>query len=159
MALTAYLAVKGENQGDIKGDCPQDGDKKDKILVYDIKHNVEIPTDTHNGLPTGQRQHKPLVLTKAVDNASPLLYKACCKGERCEVVLDMYRIKGDGNEEKYFTVKLKDAVVVKMERSTPMTFLPENKPYRDMEMVSFTYSSITWTYNDGNIEFNDDWKK
>jgi len=45
-----------------------------------------------------------------------------------------------------------------VKRSTPITFLPENKPYADMEEVSFTYSKITWTYNDGNIEYADNWK-
>lgn len=57
--MTAYMAVKGKNQGDIKGDCAQVGDKKDKILVYGSDHQVEIPKDTHTGLPTGQRIHKP----------------------------------------------------------------------------------------------------
>ncbi len=128
------------------------------MLVYAIEHSVEIPKDTHTGLPTGQRIHHPLKITKAVDKASPLLYKACCTGEQCKVTLDLYRIKADGMEEKYFTVKLEDAIIVSMERNTPLTFLPENKPYQDMESVSFTYSRITWTYNDGNVEFVDDWK-
>ena len=119
---------------------------------------VEIPKDTHTGLPTGQRIHHPLKITKAVDVASPKLYSACCKGEQCEVTLDYYRIKADGMDEKYFTVKLEDAIIVCMEHNTPLTFLPENKPYQDMESVSFTYSKITWTYNDGNVEFVDDWK-
>ena len=158
MALTAYMAVKGKSQGDMKGDCPQGGDKKDKILVYAVHHNVEIPKDTHTGLPTGQRIHHPLTITKAMDCASPMLYKACCSGEQCDVELDYYRIKPDGTEEKYFTVKLEEAIVVTMEHDTPLTFLPENKPYRDMEKVSFTYSKITWTYNDGNIEYVDNWK-
>jgi type VI secretion system secreted protein Hcp len=158
MALTAYLAVKGKSQGDIKGDCPQGGDKKDKILVYGIDHNVEIPKDTHTGLPTGQRIHHPLVLTKGKDNASPKLFKACCTGEQCDVTLDQYRIRPDGTEEKYFTIKLEEAIAVNVREFTPTTFLAENKPYHDMEEVSFTYSKITWTYNDGNIEFVDSWK-
>ena len=29
MALTAYMKVEGKSQGEIKGDCPQGGDKKD----------------------------------------------------------------------------------------------------------------------------------
>ena len=158
MALTAYLKVKGKTQGDIKGGCVQGGDKKDAVLVYAVEHSVEIPKDTHTGLPTGQRIHHPLKITKAVDVATPKLYSACCKGEQCEVVLDYYRIKADGMEEKYFTVKLENAIIVSMAHKTPLTFLPENKPYQDMESVSFTYSKITWTYNDGNVEFVDDWK-
>ncbi|MDR1241863.1 MAG: type VI secretion system tube protein Hcp [Deltaproteobacteria bacterium] len=158
MALTAYVKVEGKSQGEIKGDCPQSGDKKDRILVYGIDHSVEIPKDTHTGLPTGQRIHHPLTLTKGKDNASPKLFKACCTGEQCSVTLDQYRIKADGTEEKYFTVKLEEAIIVNMREFTPVTFLAENKPYHDMEELSLTYSKITWTYNDGNIEFVDDWK-
>jgi type VI secretion system secreted protein Hcp len=158
MALTAYLAVKGKTQGDIKGDCPQGGDKKDKILVYSIDHNVEIPKDTHTGLPTGQRIHHPLTIVKHKDVATPKFFKACCTGEQSEVTLDQYRIKADGTEEKYFTIKLEEAIIVSVREFTPITFLPDNKPYHDMEEIAFTYSKITWTYNDGNIEFVDDWK-
>ena len=158
MALTAYMAVKGKNQGDIKGGCPQGGDKKDKILLYASDHLVEIPKDTHTGLPTGQRIHHAYEVMKAVDVASPKLYKACCTGEQCEVIIDFYRIKEDGTEEKYYTVKMEEAIVVEMKHHTPTTFLPENKPYQDMETVAFTYSKITWTYNDGNIEYVDNWK-
>lgn len=159
MALTSYMAVKGKTQGDIKGDCAQGGDKKDKVLVYGSDHVVEIPKDTHTGLPTGQRIHQPFTVTKHKDQASPKLFKACCTGEQCEVTLDYYRIKADGTEEKYYTVKLEEAIIVNMREFTPLTFLAENKPYHDMEEVSMTYSKITWTYNDGNIEYTDDWKK
>ena len=157
MALTAYLAVKGKTQGDIKGDSKQGGDKKDKILVYSIDHSVEIPKDTHTGLPTGQRIHLPLTIVKHKDAATPKLFKATCTGEQSEVTLDHYRIKEDGAEEKYFTIKLENAIIVNVREYTPITFLQDNKPYHDMEEVSFTYSRITWTYNDGNIEFVDDW--
>ena len=158
MALTAYMKVNGKSQGDIKGDCEQGGDKKDSILVYATEHKVEIPKDTHTGLPTGQRIHHPYKITMAKSQASPKLYKACCTGEQLEVTLDYYRIKADGTEEKYFTVKMENAIVVEMDQLTPLTFLPESKPYHDMEDVQFTYSKITWTYNDGNIEYTDDWK-
>ncbi|MFH1020782.1 MAG: type VI secretion system tube protein TssD [Pseudomonadota bacterium] len=159
MALTSYMAVKGKSQGDIKGDCAQGGDKKDKVLVYGSDHVVEIPKDTHTGLPTGQRIHQPFTITKHKDISSPKLFKACCSGEQCEVTIDYYRIKADGTEEKFYTVKLEEAIIVNMREYTPLTFLAENKPYHDMEEVSMTYSKITWTYNDGNIEYTDDWKK
>lgn len=159
MALTSYMKIEGQSQGEMKGDCPQGGDKKDSIIVFAVDHEIEIPKDTHTGLPTGQRIHHPLTVTKHVDQASPKIYKACCTGEQCTVTLDHYRIGPVGVEEKYFTIKLEDAIVVSVRKKTPLTFLPENKPYADMEEVSFTYSKITWTYNDGNIEYVDDWKK
>ncbi|MDK2955242.1 MAG: type secretion system secreted protein Hcp [Desulfovibrionales bacterium] len=158
MALTAYMKVKGKSQGDIKGDCTQSGDKKDTVLLYQQDHNVEIPKDTHTGLPTGQRIHNPFVITKHKDNSSPKLFQACCKGEQCDVEVDYYRIKPDGTEENYFKIKLAQAIIVNMREYTPMTFLPDNKPFHDMEEVAFTYSKITWTYTDGNIEFTDSWQ-
>jgi type VI secretion system secreted protein Hcp len=156
--MIAYMAVKGKTQGDIKGDSPQGGDKKDKILVYGSDHTVEIPKDEHTGLPTGQRVHRPLTVTKHKDQASPKLFKACCTGEQCAVSLDYYRITPAGQEEKFFTVKLDDAIVVSARAYSPLSFLPDSKPYHDMEEISFTYSKITWTYNDGNIEYTDNWK-
>lgn len=158
MALTSYMKVTGKSQGEIKGDCPQGGDKKDKVLVYNVDHLVEIPKDTHTGLPTGQRIHHPLTITKHKDQATPKLFQACCTGEQCEVELLFFRIKPDGTEENYFKIKLEEAIIVNMREYTPMTFLPENKPYQDMEEVSFTYSKVTWSYTDGNIEYTDNWK-
>ena len=158
MALTSYLKVEGKSQGEIRGDCLQGGDKKDKILVFAVEHKVEIPKDTHTGLPTGQRIHHPFVITKKIDQSSPYLMRMCCTGEQGTVTLDHYRVKEDGSEEKYYTIKLEDAIVVDISKFTPLTFLADNKPYSDMEKISFTYSRMTVTYNDGNISFTDDWK-
>ncbi|MBO6069601.1 MAG: type VI secretion system tube protein Hcp, partial [Succinivibrionaceae bacterium] len=109
-------------------------------------------------LPTGQRIHHPLTVTKAKDVASSKLFAACCKGEQVDVEIDFYRIKPTGEEELYYKITVNDAVIVEMGENTPTTFLAENKPYHDMENVSFTYSKITWSYTDGNIEYTDDWK-
>ena len=158
MAMTSYLSVTGANQGEIKGGCTQAG-REGKILVYRIDHAVEIPKDTHTGLPTGQRIHHPLLITKAKDGSSPLLFQACCSGERFTAwQLQYYRINDKGQEELYFTIKLENAIIVKMREYTPLTFLPDNKPYHDMEDVSFTYEKISWTYETDGIEAEDDWK-
>ena len=157
MAMTAYLTVKGLSQQDMKGDCAQAG-REDTILVYDIQHKIEIPRDRLTGTASGQRIHEPLVITKHLDQASPLLHRACCTGEHCEVDLKFFRITEKGTEEHYYTIKLSDAIIVEIENITPMVFLPENKPYHDMEKVSFTYSKIIWTYEPDGIEQEDDWK-
>ncbi|WP_108650359.1 type VI secretion system tube protein TssD [Dongshaea marina] len=159
MALTMYMSVNGKNQGEIKGGCTQAGEKLDKVLVYAFDHNVEIPKDTHTGLPTGQRIHHPLTITKARDVASPKLLKACTSGEQCTVNIDFYDIDTDGTEKKYYSIQLDEAIIVNRNTNTPHTFLEENKPYKDMEQVSFTYSKITETFMDGNIEVMDSWKE
>ncbi len=159
MALTSYVTVTGAKQGPIKGGCTQSADKKDTILCYGGDHNIEIPRDTHTGLPTGQRIHHPYTIIKAKDVSSPKLMQACCTGEGVTVQHDFYEIDpASGAEKKYFTVKLEDALLVNHNAYTPETFIADNKPYHDMEKVSFTYSKITHTFHDGNIEYTDDWK-
>ena len=44
MAMTIYMKVTGKNQGEIKGDCTQQG-RENLILCYFMDHTVEIPKD------------------------------------------------------------------------------------------------------------------
>lgn len=158
MAMTSYLKVTAANSGEIKGSCAQAG-REGSILVYGVDHKVEIPRDTHTGMPTGQRIHQPLAITKAKDGSSPLLFQACCSGERFTAwELNHYRINDKGQEELYFTITLGNAIIVEMQEYTPLTFLEENRPYHDMETVLFTYEKITWTFVPDGIEAEDDWK-
>ncbi len=159
MALTGYLYLKGKNQGKIEGDCEQKG-REDAILVYAFEHEIEIPKDTHTGLPTGQRIHKPFRITKKVDSSTPKIMQACTSGEQLEEwELKLYRINDKGQEEHYYTVKLKDSIVVQTNYETPLTFLDENKAYHNMELVSFTYSTITHVFEPKGIEAEDSWKE
>ncbi len=154
MAMTIYAKVTGKNQGDIEGDCTQKGREK-LIMCYEMEHNVEIPRDTHSGLPTGQRIHKPLKLVTSMGKQTPKIFQACCSGEHCDVELTFFRISEKGLEEKYFTIKLKEAIVVDSREFFPYTFLEENKPYKHMQEISFTYADIIWTYTPDGIECED----
>ncbi len=158
MAMTAYMKIKGKNQGDIKGDCTQKG-REDTILCYNLDHSVEIPRDTHTGLPTGQRIHKPFKITTHIGKHTPKIFQACCTGEHLDVELEAYQINEKGQEEKYYTVKLQEAIVVEAREWYPTTFLEENKAYRHMQDVFFTYETIIWTYVKDGIESEDSWKK
>ena len=159
MAMTSYLTLEGTNQGKIEGDVSQKGREK-TILVYGIEHNIEIPRDTHTGMPTGQRIHLPFSITKHMDQASPKLMQAVTSGEQMKSFeLQYFRINEKGQEEHYYTVKLEEAIVVATRQYKPLTFLPENKPYHDMEVISFSYGKITVTYEPDGVEAEDDWKQ
>jgi type VI secretion system secreted protein Hcp len=158
MAMTSYLKLTAANQGAIEGDCAQTG-HEGTILVYEVDHHVEIPRDKLTGLPTGQRIHKPMIITKHLDCASPKLQQACTSGERItEALLEFFRINEKGLEEHYYTVKMENAIIVEMRNFKPITFMEENKPYHDMEQVSLTYEKIIWTYVPDGVEAEDDWK-
>jgi type VI secretion system secreted protein Hcp len=129
-------------------------------LVYAFDHEIEIPKDTHTGLPTGQRIHKPFTIVKKLDTASPKIMQACTSGEQLKTwELKLFRINDKGQEEHYYTVRLNDSIIVQANYDTPLTFLEESKPYHNMEKVSFTYSSITHVFEPKGIEAEDNWKE
>lgn len=155
--MTSYLTIEGNTQGKIEGDCKQKGREK-TIEIFSLTHDIEIPRDTHTGLPTGQRIHHPLTLTAKLGSQSPKIMQACTSGEQMKSFeLDFYRINDKGQEEHYYTIKLEAAIIVSVNLKTPLTFVPENKPFSDMETISFTYSKITHTFEPKGIEAEDDW--
>ncbi len=157
MAMTIYMTATGASQGDIKGEVAQSG-RTGTILGYALAHNMEIPRDTHTGLPVGQRIHHPLTITTAIGMHSPKFFQACSTGEQLSITLDFYRINDKGMEEKYYTVQLTKAIVIDIKEWFPETFLPENKTYHHMQTISMSYEKIVWTYVPDGIEAEDDWK-
>src|ERR1700741_4405062 len=110
MAMRAYMYAKGQKSGQIKGGVTQKG-REDSIGVIACSHEVMTPRDPQSGLPTGQRMHKPFVVTKELDKSSPILYNVLCTNENCtEVVVKFWtpQIKaatGVGSEVQHYTVK------------------------------------------------------
>ena len=148
-----YMSVKGQKQGDIKGGLTQKG-LENFIDVDAWSHEIVSPRDAASGLPTGKRQHKPITITKRIDKATPKLYSALTQNENLvSVELRFYRTSAKtGANELYFTVKLENANIASINNSTDQTSGGE------IEMVSFTYQKITWTWMDGGITATDDWE-
>lgn len=89
MATPAYMSITGKQSGLITagaftaesvGNTYQEG-HEDEILIQAFEHEIIIPRDPQSGQPTGRSIHKPLVVTKVVDKASPLLLQALVNGE------------------------------------------------------------------------------
>jgi type VI secretion system secreted protein Hcp len=159
MALTSYLTLEGQSSGSIEGDCTQSGREK-TILVYGVNHSVTIPRDDFTGQPTGQVQHKPLIITKKYDPSSPLLQQMLSTGERTKKwQLDYYQINDKGQEELYYQVQLENAIVVQIDHIKHNVQDPSLKQFHDMEDVYFTYEKITWSHKVANKEASHDWKK
>lgn len=160
MALNAYLKIKGEKTGEIKGSVTQKG-RENTIMVVAYAHEMYSPRDAASGLPTGKRMHKPLTITKEIDKSSPLIYNALVNNERLtEFELRFWRPspKGTGAEQQFFTIKLTNANVSQVYEYMLDNKIAENMKFPPMEMVSFTYQKITWTYEDGGITAEDDWE-
>jgi type VI secretion system secreted protein Hcp len=162
MALNAYLNLKGQKQGQIKGSVTQKG-REGKIMVIAVSHEIVSPRDAASGLPTGKRQHKPFVITKELDKSSPLLYNALVNNENItEFVLQFWSPKqgaatGAGVEFQHYTVKLTNANIADIRFIMLNNKNPELMRYAEYEEIAFTYQKIEWTWTDGGITSQDDW--
>lgn len=157
MAMPCHLSATGNTQGKIEGSCDIAG-REGTILVYSMEHLINIPRDTHTGLPTGKRIHGALKVTKEIDKSSPKLFQGLCSGEQfSEVLLEYYRISPQGAEELYYTVKLENAIIVDIKAWFPETLVKSNEPFKHMEDISFSYEKIIWTWVPDGIEAEDSW--
>jgi type VI secretion system secreted protein Hcp len=162
MALNAYLKLKGQKQGDIKGSVTQKG-REGKIMVIAVSHEITSPRDAASGLPTGKRMHKPFVITKELDKSSPLLYNALCNNENItEFELQFWTpqtgaVGGAGTEKQHYTVKLTNASIADIKFTMLNNKNPELMRYAEYEEIAFTYQKIEWIWNDGGIMSTDNW--
>jgi len=164
MALNAYMKLKGQKQGEIKGSVTQKG-RENMIMVIAVSHEIVSPRDAASGLPTGKRMHKPFVITKELDKSSPLLYSALVNNENIsELEVQFWSpqvggaAKGAGTETQHYTVKLTNANIASIGFRMLNNKNPELTRYAEYEEVAFTYQKIVWTWKQGGIEAQDDWE-
>ncbi len=158
MALNAYLKIKGQKQGEIKGSVTQKG-REGKIAVIAVSHEVISPRDAASGLPTGKRMHKPFVITKELDKSSPLLYNVLVNNENLtEWELQFFQPSATGTEKQHYTVKLTNANIASIDFRMDNNKHPDLMKFAEYEQVAFTYQKIEWTWNEGGITAGDDWE-
>jgi len=157
MALNAYLRLEGQKSGAIKGSVIHKG-REDSIMVIAFNHEVLSPRDPATGLPTGQRQHKVLTITKEIDKATPLLMNVLVTNENLKKwELRFWRPSPSGIEKQFFTIKLFNATISDIRMEMLNNMYPENVRHNEREHISFTYQKIEWNYEDGSLTSQDDW--
>ena len=157
MALNAYLRIKGENQGEIKGSVTEKG-RDGRIMVIAASHSIESPRDAASGLPTGKRQHEPFFITKELDKSTPLLYNILVNNENiAEWELQFWQPGPTGAEVNHYTVKLTNASIANIEFKMPDNKDPNLVKRAEYEEIAFTYQKIQWIWNEGGITSSDDW--
>jgi type VI secretion system secreted protein Hcp len=129
-AIAGTLAVTGQKQGAFN------------TTLTGFSHEIVSPRDPASGLPTGQRMHKPISITKQLDATTPLLLNALVNNENLtSVLLGLMR-----NGQQVATIKLTNANI------------SDYVANGGNETWSFTYQKITWTWVDGGITAQDDWE-
>jgi type VI secretion system secreted protein Hcp len=158
MALNAYMRITGAVQGEIKGSVTQAG-REDSILVNAMAHQLASPFDSSSGLPSGKRQHGPIIVTKEIDRATVPLVNAWANNENLtDVEIRFWQPSPSGAEFQYYTIELVNANVAEIRAEMLNNKYPENMPQPVREHVSFVYDKIIWTWEDGGITAEDDWE-
>ncbi|UCD50522.1 MAG: type VI secretion system tube protein Hcp [Phycisphaerales bacterium] len=138
----------------VRGQSPERTDPEVEIFmkidglkgpVVDRDHQGWIAVDSFNyGIShpvgaEGKADHKGLVLVKAVDKVSPLLYLRCTNGQPLdEVALEITRTASDDVAVQLF--RLGQATVTSIQVSA------HSGGKQATERVTLRYESIAWTY-------------
>lgn len=157
--LLIYLTLKGQRQGDIKGSVTQKG-REGSISVQYLQSKIVSPRDAASGLPTGKRQHEPLVFRKTIDRSTPLLLSALVSNENLtEAHFKFWKPSVTGAEVQYFTIDLLNANIASHNLYHPDSMdTGASAAVGELEELSMTYQRITWTFTDGGITAQDDWE-
>lgn len=163
MPTPAFMTLHGSRQGLISagafteasvGNSYQNG-REDKIMVQAFSHGILLP----NGAGAGRRMHKPLVITKTIDKASPLIQVALCSGERLsKCCLEFYRTSAHGTQEHFYTIELEDAQIVSAEVFMPDCQDPVTAHLTQREKVHFSYRRIYWRHEISRTMGSDEWQ-
>jgi len=108
-AQQVFCKITGQKQGVIAGDVTIKG-LEDRIAAIAVSEGVSSPRDPASGLPTGKRVHKPFVIVKQLDKASPGLFMAAVTNENLTSV-DCSIYRRSGGRQPYFEIKLQDASI------------------------------------------------
>lgn len=167
MPTPAYMRISGYRQGLITagastsesiGNIYQEG-HEDEVMVQAFSHQIIIPRDPQSGQVTGKRVHKPLMISKVFDKASPLILNALTSGEVLNIChIHWYRTPVTGEQELYYSIKLEDAVIVDVQSRMPNCQDPNLAHFTHLEDVYFTYRKITWTHEVCGTSGSDDWR-
>lgn len=149
--LHAALTANGAA---ISGDGPQD-----VIVAFGFDHEVVRPIDASTGQSTGRPVYKTIRIVKAVDKSTPLLIRALATNQ---VIAGEFRFrradpKDPKNVATYYTVSITGGRVVGHRNWKTNTRDLSADRAGDLEEVSFTFQTITWTWVDGGVTYTDSW--
>jgi len=156
-AITGYVSIKGQKQGQFKGESTITSRSKLWIDVLEFKSGVVVPTDPTTGSATGRRKHDPVCFTKVWGPASPQFFSSAVSNETLTEVSFEFVRADVGKEMVFQTIKLTNAQIVEdRQRLSPSTEVGVHGS-EVLEDICFDYQRIDITNNDGHTQATDTW--
>jgi len=155
--ITSYLTVTGASQGEIEGGCVHK-DHTGKIEILSFDHEISVPVVAEYHHAGGKPVHRPIVIQKEIDQATPRLYQALFRGEKLTTVeFEWYRFE-KSNQKLYYKVILEGALVSGVKPHSPHVLDTDEEKFRFIESISFIYEQITWSWGEsGEVLFTQQW--
>jgi type VI secretion system secreted protein Hcp len=146
-----YLDCTSQAQGRIEGSVRDKG-FKGTTGVSSFTQGIVSPRDSSSGLPTGKRQHKPIVFTMDADSSGLQLTQSLIRNDNLPTCRFRFVRRGlDGEKSQYLTVTLTNASVARQQLNGRENGL-------DSYEFELTYQKISWRWNGvSSVEVEDDW--
>ena len=142
--MATYMKFEGTKQGWIKGGATAAG-WEGYIILDSLEFGLGHPIDANTHLAIGRKVARPLVVTKPVDNASPLLINCSNNNEVAKTVTIAYSRTGiDQKHSTYLTIVLKNATI------QDFNFASSGEA-SSVERIMLVYTNLEFTWADGGI--------
>ena len=152
------VSIEGQKTGWFAGDANLKGEAHPATPVLDFTLEVAAPRDPQSGLPTGQRQHKPVVFQVLWGAITPQLQQALASNEVLKtVVFEFWKpneATGVGTMELGEVITLTNAAISGIWHHT-LDIAPH---FVEVEDVSVTYQKIQIENKKGSTTSQDDWE-
>ena len=132
---SVYIKIKANGEDlpatSVFGD--RDGEWTD---VLEFNNSVTVPADRSSGLATGRRQHSPIVFTKRIDKASPVLLNAMAQNEVIELTIEFESTAPDGSPQTYYKIETTEGRITGIRKNMGLLG-------GDTETISVSIGTIT----------------
>lgn len=154
MALTGFMTVDGQDQGNIEGSATQ-VDHEGEIELLSFDHEVAVPAVDGKTVSAGAPVHGAIRINKLVDKSSPKLMRAMEKREvLTDVLMTWYQPAAAGQMERFYQLQLHNALITSVRGWMPHQYETSQDNYRLMEDICISYEKILWSWGqDGEVEF------
>jgi type VI secretion system secreted protein Hcp len=152
-----YITIEGTKQGRFKGESPRDPNKSE---ITGYSYAVSSQRDLVSGLITGRKAAGVLTIGKRIGASSPQLFQALTTNENLKsVFLEFTRPDANGAEVVYYTLKLTNAVVTKINQHAGALDSENLQATASAlsEEVSFSFERIEIESKDGHTMATESW--
>ena len=147
MANHGDMRMTGNIQGLISAGCSTQQSIGNKCQTAHMDE-IMVLSYTHNMLNIGnidKPTHSPIIITKNIDKASPLLAQALSNREEINCTVSFYRVSSFGMQEKFYSVSINGGIIADLTLEMPHAILQSDA--EPQEHIALRYRDITWTHH------------